>query len=187
MPSTNLSERDICTQFITPALTQVGWDLSSQVREEVSFTAGRINVRGKTISRGERKRADYILYYKNDFPIALIEAKDASHSVGDGMQQALNYAAALDIPFVYSSNGSGFLEHDRLQKKGDVEKEVSLDSFPNPDELYRRYKEQKQVTKEVEEVVLQDYYQGLTSHPPRYYLQNLLLLGLFNIYYLKKI
>lgn len=165
----NFSERDICTQFIAPALTQAGWDLSAQIREEVSFTAGRINVRGKTISRGERKRADYILYYKNDFPIALIEAKDANHSVGDGMQQALNYAEALDIPFVYSSNGSGFLEHDRLKKEGDIEREISLDSFPSPDEMYHRYKEQKQLTKEVEEAVLQDYYRGLTSHSPRYY------------------
>lgn len=165
----NFSERDICTQFIAPALTQAGWDLSTQIREEVSFTAGRINVRGKTISRGERKRADYILYYKNDFPIALIEAKDANHSVGDGMQQALNYAEVLDIPFVYSSNGSGFLEHDRLKKEGDIEREISLDSFPSPDEMYHRYKEQKQLTKEVEEAVLQDYYRGLTSHSPRYY------------------
>lgn len=169
MPDKTLSERDICTKFITPSITKAGWDLERQVREEVSFTAGRINVRGRVISRGEKKRADYILYYKNDFPIALIEAKDANHSVGDGMQQALNYADALDIPFVYSSNGSGFLEHDRLKKESDIEKEVPLNSFPSPDELYRRYKESKQLTEWVEEAVLQDYYQGLTSHPPRYY------------------
>jgi type I restriction enzyme, R subunit len=165
----DFSERDICTQFITPALTQAGWDLSSQIREEVSFTAGRINVRGKIISRGEKKRADYILYYKSDFPIALIEAKDANHSAGDGMQQALNYAEALDIPFVYSSNGSSFLEHDRLKKEGDIEKEILPNSFPSPDELYQRYKKQKQFTQEVEETVLQDYYRSLTSHTPRYY------------------
>ena len=100
---------------------------------------------------------------------SLLLTKDANHSVGDGMQQALNYAEVLDIPFVYSSNGSGFLEHDRLKKEGDIEREISLDSFPSPDEMYHRYKEQKQLTKEVEEAVLQDYYRGLTSHSPRYY------------------
>src|SRR3989344_6419366 len=100
MANNNLSERDICSKFITPALTKSGWDLQSQIREEVTFTAGRINIRGKTITRGEKKRADYILYYKNNLPIALIEAKDANHSVGDGMQQALGYGQALDIPFV---------------------------------------------------------------------------------------
>ncbi|RJQ14875.1 DEAD/DEAH box helicase [Candidatus Parcubacteria bacterium] len=166
MPDKSLSERDICTKFITPAITKAGWDLQHQIREEVSFTAGRINVRGKTISRGERKRADYILYYKNNLPIALIEAKDASHSVGDGMQQALGYGQVLDIPFVYSSNGSGFLEHDFFSGS---EKEISIDAFPDPAELYRRYREQKKLTPEIEEAVLQDYYQGLTSHEPRYY------------------
>ncbi len=171
MSRENLSERDICTKFITPSLTKAGWNLQQQIREEVTFTAGRINVRGKTISRGEKKRADYILYYKNNFPIALIEAKDGNHSVGDGMQQALNYAATLDIPFVYSSNGSGFLEHDRLKDNGDIEKKISLDTFPSPEELFQRYKEQKQITEEIEEAVLQDYYQGLTSRSPRYYQQ----------------
>src|SRR3989338_5026774 len=101
MPDRSLSERDICTKYITPALVGVGWDLQSQIREEVPFTAGRINVYGKTISRGAKKRADYILYYKNNLPLVVIEAKDGSHSLGDGMQQALNYAEALDIPFVY--------------------------------------------------------------------------------------
>lgn len=163
------SERDICTKYITPALAKAGWDLNTQIREEVTFTAGRINVRGKTISRGEKKRADYILYYKNDFPIALIEAKDANHSMGDGMQQALNYAETLDIPFVYSSNGSGFLEHNRFKKEGDVETKLSLNDFPGPGELYKRYKNQKQITEEIEGVVLQDYYKGLTSHKSRYY------------------
>jgi type I restriction enzyme R subunit len=166
-----LSERDICTKFITPALIKAGWDLHDQIREEVTFTAGRINVRGKTISRGEKKRADYVLYYKNNLPIAIIEAKDANHSIGDGMQQALNYAESLDIPFVYSSNGSNFLEHDRLVTSGDIEKEIPLDSFPSPDELYKRYCKQKQLTPIIEEAVLQEYYQSLTSHPPRYYQQ----------------
>src|SRR4051794_17887008 len=100
-----LSERDICTKFITPAVLKAGWDLDAQVREEVSFTKGRIIVRGKLVSRGQAKRADYILYYKPNIPLAVIEAKDNSCSVGDGMQQALDYAATLNIPFVFSSNG----------------------------------------------------------------------------------
>ena len=108
-----LSERDICTKFITPAVKQAGWDVLSQIREEVSFTKGRIIVRGRLVTRGKAKRADYILYYKPNIPIALIEAKDNNCAVGDGMQQALGYAATLDIPFVFSSNGDAFLFHDR--------------------------------------------------------------------------
>lgn len=165
----SLSERDICTKFITPAVVNSGWDLQNQIREEVTFTAGRINVRGKTVSRGAKKRADYILYYKNNFPIALIEAKDDSHSVGDGMQQALSYAHDLDIPFVYSSNGKGFLEHNRLKNEGDLEKEISLEAFPSPDALFKQFLEQKGLSQENSELVLQDYYQGLTSSIPRYY------------------
>jgi type I restriction enzyme R subunit len=113
MTGGHLSERDICTKRITPALVRAGWDLDSQIREEVSFTAGRIIVRGKLVTRGKAKRADYILYYKPNIPIAVIEAKDNTHSVGDGMQQALDYAETLEIPFVFSSNGDGFLFHDR--------------------------------------------------------------------------
>src|ERR1700693_3934294 len=100
----NLSERDICTKFITPALRKAGWDEMLQIREEVSFTKGRIIVRGKLVSRGRAKRADYVLYYKPNIPLALIEAKDNSHSVGDGVQQGLDYATTLEIPFVFCSN-----------------------------------------------------------------------------------
>ena len=89
MDKQTLSERDICTKFITPALRQSGWDEMSQIREEVSFTNGRIIVRGKLVTRGKAKRADYILYYRPNIPIAVIEAKDNNHAVGDGMQQAL--------------------------------------------------------------------------------------------------
>src|SRR5438874_6054539 len=106
MDKRSLTERDICTKFITPALRKAGWDEMLQIREEVGFTKGRIIVRGKLVSRGKAKRADYILYYKANIPIALIEAKDNSHSIGDGMQQALEYATTLNIPFVFSSNRS---------------------------------------------------------------------------------
>jgi type I restriction enzyme, R subunit len=111
MNKKTLSERNICSEYITPAVVKAGWDLDSQVREEVSFTKGRIIVRGKLVSRGKPKRADYILYYKPNIPIAVIEAKDNSHSVGDGMQQAISYAECLDIPFVFSSTGDAFMEH----------------------------------------------------------------------------
>src|SRR3990172_12513304 len=103
MDKLTLSERDICTKFVTPALRRAGWNEMLQIREEVSFTKGRIIVRGKLVSRGQAKRADYILYFKPNIPLALIEAKDNSHSIGDGMQQALEYATTLDIPFVFSS------------------------------------------------------------------------------------
>jgi type I restriction enzyme R subunit len=105
MDKRTLSERDICTKFITPALRQAGWDEMSQIREEVGFTKGRIIVRGKLVTPGKAKRADYVLHFKPNIPLALIEAKDNTHSVGDGMQQGLEYAATLDIPFVFSSNG----------------------------------------------------------------------------------
>ena len=128
----SLSERDICTKFITPAVKQAGWDEMLQIREEVYFTKGRIIVRGKLVTRGKAKRADYILYYKPNIPIALIEAKDNSYAVGGGMQQALEYATTLDIPFVFSSNGDGFLFHDRTGQSSKLETDVSLDAFPAP-------------------------------------------------------
>src|SRR6476469_9389936 len=109
----DLSERDICTKYITPAIAGAGLDIQTQIREEVTFTKGKVNVRGKMVLRGESKRADYILYYKPNIPIAVIEAKDNNCGVGHGMQQALQYAEMMDIPFVYSSNGDAFLEHDR--------------------------------------------------------------------------
>src|ERR1039457_7190305 len=109
----SLGERDICTKFITPAIAKSGWDLQVQVREEVSFTKGRVIVRGKTHSRGKSKRADYILYFKPNIPLAVIEAKENTQPLGAGMQQALEYAEMMDVPFVFSSNGDGFLFHDR--------------------------------------------------------------------------
>ena len=122
MDKTQLSERDICTKFITPALRQAGWDEMTQLREEVSFTKGRIIVRGKLVTRGKAKRADYILYSKPNIPLAVIEAKDNNCGVGDGIQQALGYAETLQIPFVFSSNGDGFVFHDRSLTVGIIER-----------------------------------------------------------------
>ncbi len=129
----SLSERDICTKFITPAVQKAGWDLEAQIREEVSFTKGRIIVRGRLVTRGKAKRADYILYYRPNIPIALIEAKDNNCAVGDGMQQALEYAQTLHIPFIFSSNGDAFLFHDRTGQGAQTETELSLTAFPAPD------------------------------------------------------
>lgn len=165
----DLSERDICTKFITPALNKAGWDIKKQIREEVSFTDGKIIVRGKLVARGKRKRADYILYYKPSIPIAIIEAKDNNHSISAGMQQGIGYAEALDIPFVYSSNGDGFVEHDRTVIEGTIEKELALNEFPSPKELWNRYKNQNQITDETEPIVTQEYFYDSGGKEPRYY------------------
>ncbi|WP_088178113.1 EcoAI/FtnUII family type I restriction enzme subunit R [Methylophilus sp. OH31] len=173
MVAQKLSERDICTKFITPAIQSAGWDIQTQVREEVSFTNGRIIVRGKLHTRGERKRADYILYYKSNIPIAIIEAKDNSYSVGAGMQQALNYAEILEIPFVFSSNGDAFLMHDRTGNGHAVELELTLDNFPNPEDLWQRYCDWKGiVTEKAKATVEMPYYDDGTGRAPRYYQAN---------------
>jgi type I restriction enzyme R subunit len=126
----SLSERDICTKYIQPALVKSGWDTLTQIREEVSFTDGRIYVKGNLTSRGKQKRADYILYHKPNIPIAIIEAKSNKLSINAGIQQGLNYAKILDIPSVYSSNGDGFYEHDRTCTDGQIEKNCHLMNSP---------------------------------------------------------
>ncbi len=168
----DLSERDICTKYIQPALEKAGWNPLTQIREEVSFTDGRIYVKGNLTSRGKRKRADYILYYKPNIPIAIIEAKDNKHSVKAGIQQGLGYAEILDIPSVYSSNGDGFYEHDRTCTDGKIEKELSLDDFPAPETLWQRYKKYKGIeTDKQEQIAAQDYFFDGTDRTPRYYQQ----------------
>lgn len=161
-----LSEQDICTKFITPAIEKSGWDKMTQFREQVSFTSGRILVRGKTIERGEGKRADYILYYEPNFPIAVIEAKDNNQSIGSGMQQAISYAQALDVSFAYSSNGDGFLEHDFLTGK---EKQLKIDALPSPEELYQRYKIANKIEEKTESIIRTPYYSDSSGKIPRYY------------------
>ena len=174
MNKKDLSETDIRTKFITPALTGpggAGWDLMTQVREEYSFTNGRVIVRGKIAKRGEKKIADYILYYKPGIPIAVIEAKDNTHTVSAGMQQALDYAGILDVPFAYSSNGDAFLEHDRAATSGTVTREIPLDQFPSPDELWARYQKAKGYTTEESDIATQSYYDDGSGREPRYYQQ----------------
>lgn len=170
MNKKDLSERDICTKFITPAILNAGWDKETQIREEVSFTAGKVIVRGKLVSRGKAKRADYILYYKNNIPIAVVEAKDNKHSVGAGLQQAISYAETLDIPFVFSSNGDAFIFHDRTVSLGKKEFELTLEQFPSPKELWEKYKTYKAITEpEVEQVFTQNYHRDKNGKEPRYY------------------
>ena len=166
-----LSERDVCTKLITPALVAAGWDIQTQVREEVPFTKGRIIVRGRLVTRGKAKRADYLLYYKH-LPIAVIEAKDESHALGDGMQQALEYAAALDVPFVFTSNGAGFMFHDRTGRSTPVEQALTLSEFPGPDNLWARYQAWKGLAPAQAAVVLQDYFDDGGGKEPRYYQRN---------------
>jgi type I restriction enzyme, R subunit len=168
----SLSERDICTKFITPAIVKAGWNLNTHFLEEVSFTDGKIYVRGKFHSRGKAKRADYVLYYKPNIPIAIIEAKDNKHTIRDGLQQGLDYSETLDIPFVFSSNGDGFIFHDKTVTDGEIEKEISLDEFPTPEELWTKYKKYKGiVTEEETRIIEQDYYDDGTDRKPRYYQQ----------------
>ena len=166
-----LSERDICTKFITPSLVAAGWDIHTQVREEVSFTDGRIYVRGRIHARGAKKRADYILYYKPNIPIAIIEAKDNTHSVSAGIQQALGYSETLDVPFVFSSNGDAFHLHDRTTKSGAVETELPLGAFPSPEVLWERYRAFKGISEKAAPIVSADYFLDGTKRSPRYYQQ----------------
>lgn len=161
-----LSETDIRSKYITPSIVKSGWDLKKQIREEVFFTAGRIIIHGKTIKRGKRKQADYILYYKPNIPLAVVEAKDNNHSIGDGMQQALEYAELLDIPFVFSSNGDGFIFHDNTSGK---EKEIRLTGFPSPEKLWKNYKKFKKINEKEETIIKTDYYFKPGFKEPRYY------------------
>ena len=164
----NMTEADVRAKLIDPAVEQAGWS-EDKVRREITFTAGRIQVHGKTISRGEKKRVDYILYYKNDLPLALIEAKDDSQGVADGLQQGISYAQDLDIPFVYSSNGAGFIERDFFTG---TERELGMSELPSPEELFSRYMVGKNITEETKEVVLSDYFTDGSGKEPRYYQRN---------------
>src|SRR5271155_5106614 len=172
MDKRSLTERDICTKFILPAVERAGWDEMLQVREEFYFTKGRIIVRGKLVTRGKAKKADFVLYYKPNIQIALIEAKDNNHGVGDGIQQGLDYAATLNIPFVFSSNGDGFVFHDRTGRSATIEANLSLDAFPTPTDLWARYCAWKVLDAEAEQIVLQDYFDDGSGKAPRYYQVN---------------
>ena len=164
-----LNEAEICDAFITPAIIGAEWDQRTQIRREYTFTDGRVIIRGKLGSRGKKKRADYLLFYQSNLPLAVVEAKDNSHPVGGGMQQALSYAEALDVPFVFSSNGDAFLFHDRTGQSFPIEKQIGLDEFPSPDELWRQYRAWKGFSEESDKLVRQPYYADLAGKEIRYY------------------
>lgn len=161
----SLNEEDIKYRFITPAIEKAGWD-KNQIRLEYAFTDGGVIVRKNLVTRGDRKRADYLLSYKPNLPLAIVEAKRGSKSLGAGIQQGINYAEILDIPFVYSSNGSGFLEHDMTTG---AEREITLEQFPSPHELWERYKNHKNITDYEETLITEPYYFRQNDKSPRYY------------------
>jgi type I restriction enzyme R subunit len=169
MSKKSLTETEICDRYITPAIVGAGWDQHTQVRREFSFTDGQVMVRGKVAVRGKQKRADYLLFYAQNLPLAVVEAKDNNAPVGGGMQQALGYATSLDVPFVFASNGDGFVFHDRTGLSNPVERFVSLAEFPSPAVLWSRYRAWKGLSDEVERVVRQPYHDDGSGKEPRYY------------------
>ena len=144
-----MTEEDIKQKIITPSIKKSGWK-DSQINYEYAFTDGRFILKGKDVVRDKPKRADYLLSYKSNIPLAIIEAKSDKHSLGDGIQQGINYAEMLDLPFVYSSNGSGFLEHNMLTGE---EREISLYDFPSPEVLWNRYKQDSNIDDEKERII----------------------------------
>ncbi|QRY67291.1 DEAD/DEAH box helicase family protein [Ensifer sp. PDNC004] len=163
------SERDVCTKLVTPALVSAGWDLHKQIREEVTLTAGRIVVRGRLTARGKQKRADYVLYHKPNIPIAVIEVKDATHNVGSGMQQALEYADMIGAPFAFATNGKGFVFHDKTSADGRLEREIALHDIPSPNQLWSRYVAWKGIAAPKRNLLDQDYFDDGSDKAPRYY------------------
>ena len=164
IPKKQMTEEDIKLQFITPAITS-RWNIK-KIRMEAKVTDGKINLKGNFVFRERPKRADYLLYLNDNNPIAVVEAKDNNHSISHGLQQAMEYARMLDLPFAYSSNGDGFAEHDFLTG---TEREFGMDEFPSEEELIARYKQESGMTPQQEVVIEQPYYSSQTTYPPRYY------------------
>ncbi|HLP96033.1 MAG TPA: DEAD/DEAH box helicase family protein [Saprospiraceae bacterium] len=172
MNKKELSERDIENNFITPAIINAGWDLHSQIRQNVTLTPGPVIVRGEMSARNKKKKkfADYVLSWKPGTRVAVIESKDNHHTVSDGMQQALGYANILGVPSAFSSNGDAFASHNKVAAEGeDIETEFPLEHFPSPKELWERYKKMHNISDKDEELVLQPYYSDGSTKEPRYY------------------
>ena len=162
-----MTEEDIKRLYITPAI-ESRWN-KLKITMETQLTDGKVNIKGNQVVRERPKKADYVLYLGNNNPIAVVEAKDNTHTPSHGMQQAMQYAKMLDVPFAYSSNGDSFVEHDFLTG---MERELALDAFPDEAELLARYRTGKNLTEAQEAAMKQPYYTGLNVHPPRYYQQN---------------
>lgn len=160
----DMTEEDIKLRYITPAIT-AKWNVES-ITMETQITDGQYNLKGNIVNRGPAKRADYLLYINANNPIAVVEAKDNKHSISHGLQQAMEYAQMLDVPFAYSSNGDGFAEHDFITGK---ERTFALNEFPSRAELIARYKEGLNINAEQEKIIEQPYYSSQTTYPPRYY------------------
>ena len=164
LPKKDMTEEDIKLQYITPAVTSK-WS-RGKITMETQITDGKINLRGNMVFREKPKRADYLLYLSANNPIAVIEAKDNNHTVSHGLQQAMEYARMLDLPFAFSSNGDGFAEHDFLTG---TEREFGLDEFPTEAELIARFKQESGLSPAQETVIDQPYYSSQNTYPPRYY------------------
>lgn len=162
----DLTEEDIKLKYITPALQKSEWDIQTQIRCEYYYTAGKINVRENVASRGKGKKVDYLLSYKSNIPIAIVEAKDNNVLASHGIQQAVDYASDLDIPFAYSSNGTSFYEHDLITGE---EKEISMNDFPTPEQLWERFIKEKDLTEEQLKIITEPYYFMSAYKTPRYY------------------
>lgn len=171
MNKKQMTEQEIRTQFITPAIKTSGWT-NAQVREEYAITKGRIIARGGAYKRDKAKFADYVLFFKPHLPLAIVEAKDNNHAVSDGMQQALDYAERLLIPFVFTSNGDGFTFHNRMSECEDKESFLTLEQFPSPEELWGAYKKETGLTERQEAVITEPYYTAREDRTPRYYQLN---------------
>lgn len=168
----DLSETDIINKFIRPAIKHSGWDDMTQIREEVKLRDGKVVVRGQMAVRQIVKSADIVLYHKPNLPLAVIEAKANQHEIGKGMQQALDYARLLEVPFVFSSNGDGFIFHDKTVTSNtntSIETEISLNDFPSPTELWGKYCQWKGYTQEQLPIITQDYHDDGSGKMPRYY------------------
>ncbi len=164
----NLSETDIISKFIMPAIETAGWDLMTQIRQEVKLRDGKVIVRGQLGVRKTVKSADIVLYHKPNIPLAVIEAKANKHEVGKGMQQGLDYARLLDVPFIFASNGDGFIFHDKTNPQA-LESEIKLEDFPTPEQLWQKFCIWKNYTNEQLPIITQDYHDDGSGKVPRYY------------------
>lgn len=164
-----LNEAEIRSNYITPAIKNAGWKAITQFREEYPITQGRIVTSIGGMKRNKPLHADYVLFYRPNIPLAVVEAKDNNHNIADGMQQALKYAKLLDVPFAFSSNGDGFIFHNKLVTKGDVEISLNLNEFPSPEELWKMYKEGRNLTDLQQKIIDSPYYLNNPEKFPRYY------------------
>lgn len=166
-----LTEADIISKFVLPSIEEAGWDRMTQIRQEVKLRDGKVVVRGQIAARKKVKSADIVLYHKPSMPLAVVEAKANKHEIGKGMQQGLDYASLLDVPFVFASNGDGFIFHDKTNPE-QLETEIRLEDFPSPQMLWEKYCQWKGYSDEQLPLITQAYYDDGSGKSPRYYQLN---------------